>query len=235
MTGVPFNPDNCIFVANQALNANQFRGVLNSSNTTNHTVLWDIVEEKLYWVNTLTNIIEREIPGTSSLDLSATINYVGVVEGGYQYSVTGNGGSGNGVGSVNTLVGGTGYTNGTYVVPAVGGTGSGATFTITVVAGIVTNAVIATKGSGYGVNNILTLIGGNVNSSVKVASLTSYTYPWAVRTGPLNNFSIVGSTTSQTVTVDDGGNGGSGLLECIVTDADGSKTQAYFLAQTEAL
>lgn len=77
MVGVPFNPDNCAFIANQALNTNQFNGnVPNSSNQTTHTVLWDFVEQKLYWVNTQTNIIEAELPGTNSCDFYADINFV---------------------------------------------------------------------------------------------------------------------------------------------------------------
>lgn len=66
MIGVPYNPENCAFITNQALNSNQFNGnVPNSSNLSNHTILWDFIEEKLYWVNTLTNIIEREFPSGS--------------------------------------------------------------------------------------------------------------------------------------------------------------------------
>jgi hypothetical protein len=68
-----FNPDDCIFVANQASNADQFRGTF--SNIPNHTVLWDIVREKLYWVNTLTNDIIYELPGSSVCDLSVGITY----------------------------------------------------------------------------------------------------------------------------------------------------------------
>ena len=68
MIGLPFNPNNCLFVANQALNANQFNGIVpNASNTSNHTVLWDFVDSKIYWVNTLTNIIEREIDGLGGI------------------------------------------------------------------------------------------------------------------------------------------------------------------------
>lgn len=68
MIGLPFNPDNCLFVANQAANANQFNAnVPDVSNNSNHTVLWDFVDSKLYWVNTLTNIIEREISGATGI------------------------------------------------------------------------------------------------------------------------------------------------------------------------
>ena len=51
---------------------------------------------------------------------------------------------------------GTGYTNATYsFVALTGGTGSGATATITVVGGVVTNVAIEDKGQGYTVNDAL--------------------------------------------------------------------------------
>jgi gliding motility-associated-like protein len=64
-----------------------------------------------------------------------------------------------------TLVGGSGYTPGTYFsVPLTGGTGTGATANITVIGTVVTSAVIVNPGLGYTVNNTLTcantLIGG---------------------------------------------------------------------------
>lgn len=66
MVGQPYNPDNCVFVSSQTLNANQFNGnVPFSTNNTTHNILWDFVEKKLYWVNTLTNLIESEIGGSS--------------------------------------------------------------------------------------------------------------------------------------------------------------------------
>lgn len=77
MIGLPFNPDNCLFVANQASNANQFNAnVPDVSNNSNHTVLWDFVDSKLYWVNTLTNIIEREISGATGIQNESYEVYV---------------------------------------------------------------------------------------------------------------------------------------------------------------
>jgi len=68
MIGLPFNSDNCLFVANQAVNANQFNSnVPDVSNNNNHTVLWDFVDNKILWVNTLTNIREREIDGLGGI------------------------------------------------------------------------------------------------------------------------------------------------------------------------
>lgn len=85
------------------------------------------------------------------------------------------------------LVGGTGYANGTYVVNVTGGTGTGAKFTITVAAGIVTGAVLYNAGTGYTVADVLTLVGGNNDATVTVAS---------VSTGPaLNPNGFQGGTT----------------------------------------
>lgn len=65
MVGQPYNPSNCAFVSNQALNANQFGNAPYSSNNTNHLVLWDFVEKKLLWVNSATNVIESEVGGAN--------------------------------------------------------------------------------------------------------------------------------------------------------------------------
>ena len=64
MIGIPFNPDTCIFIANQALNANQFdQNVPDSGNLTTHSLLFDTVHNSLIWVNTKTNIIVQETSG----------------------------------------------------------------------------------------------------------------------------------------------------------------------------
>lgn len=157
MVGIAFNPDNCAFIANQALNTNQFNGnVQFSANSSNHTVLWDFVEQKLYWVNTLTNIIDAELPGNNACDFVADINYVGETEPGYIYTC----------------------------VPANG--------------------------------------------------VAPYTYQWSLKAAPQADFTIPGSTTSQNVTVLTSGVLGqefyASLLQCRVTDAEGCKTTATFLA-----
>jgi hypothetical protein len=81
------------------------------------------------------------------------------------------------VATTNTLVGGTGYTNGTYTnIPATGGAGTGATLDITVAGGAVTAATINNPGSGYAANNTLSAtsgIGGGTGFSIKVASITN--------------------------------------------------------------
>ena len=87
----------------------------------------------------------------------------------------------NGVGTLDSLVGGSGYTEGVYVnVPLTGGTGTGARANITVDdTGTVTAVTLVNDGSGYTDNDALsansTLLGGVgsvTNFSVQVASFS---------------------------------------------------------------
>lgn len=62
--GFPFNPDQCAFISSAALNSNQSDpNVLDTDNLTPHNLLWNFVENKIQWVNTLTNIIVQELGG----------------------------------------------------------------------------------------------------------------------------------------------------------------------------
>ena len=64
MIGQPFNPNNCCFIANQALNANQFDpNVPDSGNTLVCNLLWDFVANSFIWVDARTNLILRELVG----------------------------------------------------------------------------------------------------------------------------------------------------------------------------
>jgi hypothetical protein len=82
-------------------------------------------------------------------------DYFVIVTNGGTYTPPGAGGP---ILTLGTLVGGTGYTPGTYLAePLVGGTGNGATADITVDgAGVVTNVVLVSGGSDYTVGNSLT-------------------------------------------------------------------------------
>jgi gliding motility-associated-like protein len=98
------------------------------------------------------------------------------------------------------LVGGTAYTNGTYTsVPLTGGSGTGATATITVAGGVVTSVVPTAVGSGYKVTDVLsaanTTIGGTgsgfaINAIVvlplpiDVTQTVTVTAPTVSATGP---------------------------------------------------
>lgn len=68
MIGIPYNPDNCIFIASQSLNANQFNdNVPNAGNLTTHNLLWDVVNNTIIWVDTKTNLIVYEITSGGAL------------------------------------------------------------------------------------------------------------------------------------------------------------------------
>jgi len=77
--------------------------------------------------------------------------------------------------AIDNLVGGTGYTNGTYNVAVIGGTGSGAIIEVTVVGGIVQTAVLLDGGFGYTDGDTLTLVGGNNDAEVDVDGVTAPT------------------------------------------------------------
>lgn len=85
--------------------------------------------------------------------------------------------TGSGVITFGTLVGGTGYTNGTYVIEttAAPAGGTGATFTVTVAGGIVTAAVLNTAGTGYSAADVLTFVGGASNGTVTVVTVSAST------------------------------------------------------------
>ena len=95
MVGVAFNPNNCAFLSNQAFNANQFdTDVPNAGNTTVHTVLWDFIAGKIYWVDAKTNLIQYEIPSVNAGNLFVDIAYVGFSESGLEYIANPSGGTG---------------------------------------------------------------------------------------------------------------------------------------------
>jgi len=99
------------------------------------------------------------------------INNNGVGAGVNQFTFTGL------ILTLNTLVGGTLYTNGTYTnVTLTGGSGSGAKATIVVSGGSVTTVTLTTAGNGYSVGNTLSAtaasIGGTGSGfSIKVATI----------------------------------------------------------------
>ena len=156
MIGVPFNPDDCAFVANQALNANQFTDSLplaGSSNNSTHTILWDFVLEKLYWVDTKTNLIEHEIPGADACNFSAVVNYTDTTQTGPRFTCV--------------------PSNGT----------------------------------------------------------APYTYAWALKSAPTDDYAIVGSATTAIVQLDPVtlNNPALSLATCTVTDAEGCVTSGFAL------
>ena len=81
--------------------------------------------------------------------------------------------AGGGALTVDTLVAGTGYTNGTYAVEVTGGAGTGAILEIVVTGGTVDSATVLNPGKGYAINDTLTLVGGNDDATVDVATITT--------------------------------------------------------------
>jgi hypothetical protein len=83
--------------------------------------------------------------------------------------------AGGGALTVDTLVAGTGYDNGTYAVETTNGdgTGSGVILEIVVTGGTVDSATVLNPGKGYAINDTLTLVGGNDDATVDVATITT--------------------------------------------------------------
>ena len=81
--------------------------------------------------------------------------------------------------TLNILVGGSSYTNGTYtVVPLTGGSGTGAKATVVVSGAVVSAVTVTTQGNGYVVGDTLsataaTVGGSGSGFSIKVATVTS--------------------------------------------------------------
>jgi len=84
--------------------------------------------------------------------------------------------------TLDTLVGGTLYTTGSYTgVALTGGTGTGATADITVAGGAVTVVTLVNGGSGYDVGEILSAAAANIGGTGSGFSIRV-----ATTTGPIN-------------------------------------------------
>lgn len=120
-----------------------------------------------------------------------------------------------GLATMNAIVGGSTYTNGTYTnVPLTGGTGSGAQATVVVAGTVVTTVTITTAGSGYLVCDQLSAAAANIGGTgsgftAQVATLAAGAYPIVIKLE-------YGSNTTTTipqlwVTVGQGTNGAGTL------------------------
>ena len=76
-----------------------------------------------------------------------------------------------------TLVGGTGYTNGTSTTTVTGGTGTGLIVEITVALGIVTSVTVLSPGKDYTVGDTVTIVGGNNDATIDVLTVTTAIAP----------------------------------------------------------
>jgi len=64
MIGIPFDSEQCAFIASAALNSNQGdSAVPDTNNLRPHNLVWNFVENKLQWVDTLSNLIVQELAG----------------------------------------------------------------------------------------------------------------------------------------------------------------------------
>lgn len=71
MIGAPYNPNTCIFIASQALNADQFNpNVPDAGNITVHNLLFDTSSNLFLWVDAKTNLIVFESAGGDSVGIA---------------------------------------------------------------------------------------------------------------------------------------------------------------------
>jgi hypothetical protein len=105
--------------------------------------------------------------------------------------------------SVGSLVGGSGYTNGSYTnVPLTGGTGHGAAANITVAGGAVTVVTIINPGAGYTVSDVLTSIAFGPGSGFSV-TVTAVRSPSPTCRGGIFARNLDGSITVFAATATD--------------------------------
>jgi hypothetical protein len=76
-----------------------------------------------------------------------------------------------------TLVGGTGYTNGTSTTTVTGGTGTGLIVEITVALGVVTAVTVLSPGKDYTIGDTVTIVGGNNDATIDVLTVTTAIAP----------------------------------------------------------
>jgi hypothetical protein len=76
-----------------------------------------------------------------------------------------------------TLVGGTGYTNGTSTTTVTGGTGTGLIVEITVALGVVTGVTVLSPGKDYVIGDTVTIVGGNNDATIDVLTVTTAIAP----------------------------------------------------------
>ncbi len=96
---------------------------------------------------------------SGAIDKTSAAGFYWVVMGNASYSATG-------VGAIGTLTAGTGYVNGVYTnVPLSGGSGSGATATITVAGGGVVSVLVTNGGSGFTAGNAITTANTNLGGT----------------------------------------------------------------------
>lgn len=76
-----------------------------------------------------------------------------------------------------SLVGGTGYTNGTSTTTVTGGTGTGLIVEITVALGVVTAVTVLSPGKDYTIGDTVTIVGGNNDATIDILTVTTAIAP----------------------------------------------------------
>jgi hypothetical protein len=76
-----------------------------------------------------------------------------------------------------SLVGGTGYTNGTSTTTVTGGTGTGLIVEITVALGVVTAVAVLSPGKDYTIGDTVTIDGGNNDATIDILTVTTAIAP----------------------------------------------------------
>ena len=76
-----------------------------------------------------------------------------------------------------SLVGGTGYTNGTATTTVTGGTGTGLIVEITVALGVVTAVTVLSPGKDYTIGDTVTIDGGNNDATIDILTVTTAIAP----------------------------------------------------------
>jgi hypothetical protein len=109
--------------------------------------------------------------------------------------------------TLGTVVGGSAYTDGTYTaVPLTGGTGTGAVATVVVAGGAVTTVTVTTSGVGYTVSDSLTALAANIGGTGSGFTVPVASVSTVSGTGATATVTVSGgSVTSVVIT-----SGGSG-------------------------
>ena len=117
--------------------------------------------------------------------------------------------------TLDTLVGGTGYSTATGVA-VTGGSGTSATVDITATAGVVTAVSINNAGSDYDIGETLTITNANASGVNTLSSITTPGTGYAGGTGIATTSSGSGTGLTVDITVD-----GSGAVQTVTINDDG--------------
>jgi hypothetical protein len=183
-----------LFALNQFLGIGSLAYVVRANVNLNDSLtdiraMWDVkMQEAAFVLENLVNAYLNEYNQTNGF-VPSTVNAVNT------FSTTR-------IATLNTLVGGTLYTNGTYNnVPLTGGTGSGATANIIVAGGSVTSVTLVNNGHGYGASNVLSALAANIGGtgsgfSITVATIGGLVGGTLYTTGTYLNVPLTGGSGS---------------------------------------